>query len=217
MLSITDRLEPMETQAHTQLTPNDPPIQMLTEADRSALLQHLQGLSPEDRSRRFGVPVTPAYLSLYVASVRFGRDVILGSYRNAELIAVCQLALYPGDSRKLAEVGLSIAAQHRRQGHATRILTACIVQAKEQGIEALEINYVYENTAMAKLCAKFGATRKSESGCVCATLELQHQTTPGLAPDERGRLDAPRQAPERSRNPVCALLRAGRGGLGYLF
>ena len=217
----------METIANARYLPHEQTVQRLTEADRPALLQHLQNLSQEDRCRRFGIQVTPAYLGLYVASVQFGRDVIFGSCYNGQLIAVCQLALYPGDLHKLAEVGLSIAEPFRRQGHATRMLTICIADAIEQGIEALEINYVCENTAMAKLCANFGASRKSENGSVCATLQLERQTTVGhdsihtttssLYPGDRGRLNAARQPATPSQTSLCFLLSSPRTEREYQY
>jgi RimJ/RimL family protein N-acetyltransferase len=213
----------LNSHAHTSPIRTTQPLQVLTPADRASVLQHLQELTPEDRCRRFGFPVAPAYLDRYVDTIQFGRDVLLGLYQGGDLIALCQLARYPGNACQRAEVGLSIAASHRRLGLGTRLLSACIAEAVVQGIETIEVNYTYENTAMAKLCKKFGATRTSESGCVCATLQLQPQKAntqtsqqqykPDLALVDRGTLTASRTQPRMSRDPVCALLCAALGGL----
>lgn len=68
--------------------------------------------------------------------------------------------LQRGELRHRAEIGMSVAGSHRRQGVGRALLHKCIEWATEQGIERLELDVTTNNPAGIALYESLGFVRE---------------------------------------------------------
>lgn len=151
-----------------------PCLHVLSDADRPAVLEHLLGLSADDRYLRFGQHVKTSHVSRYADSLVFDMERVFGIFRDGRLIAMSQLATYQDAHMAMAEVGLSVDKAYRGHGFGTLMVKTCLLEAKRQGFTSVEINYVGRNQAMAQLCQRLGASLVPDHDNVCATVRLGH-------------------------------------------
>lgn len=144
----------------------------LSSKDTSLAKVHLLSLSKEDLHLRFGYNISEPRVNMYIDRLNFHRDVVLGVLREGRLVAFCHLAVFPEDGREAGELGISILAEVRGQGIATKLMGHCFTEAAKNDLSKLQINYLSHNTAMAMLCRKFGAKTSSECGDVTAVIEV---------------------------------------------
>jgi RimJ/RimL family protein N-acetyltransferase len=151
-----------------------PSLHVLSDADRPAVLEHLLGLSADDRYLRFGQHVKTSHVSRYADSLVFEMERVFGIFREGRLIAMSQLASYQDANMAMAEIGLSVDTAYRGNGFGTLMVKTCLLEAKRQGFASVEINYVACNQAMAQLCQRLDASLVPDQDLVCATVHLRH-------------------------------------------
>lgn len=125
----------------------------LTRFDRPRLIDHFRGLSSEDRYLRFGLQRDDDSLAEYVDGIDFERDFVLGIFGTSfSLAAVAHVGLRQG----IAEVGLSVLPEFRRQNLASLVLQRATRRARARGAAQLWIHFLRENRAVLALARKCG-------------------------------------------------------------
>lgn len=136
------------------------PIRSLGENHRSRIEEHLLTLSPQDRYFRFGFSAKDEQIRAYVASLDFDRDEVFGIYnRHLRLIAMAHLA-YSSEVRASAssEFGVSVLEPVRGRGYGRRLFERAVMHARNEGVTAMYVHALSENTAMLKIAKRAGAT-----------------------------------------------------------
>lgn len=171
------------------------PIRSLSPRHRPRIVQHLQGLKPEDRYLRFGYPATDEQIARYVAGLNFERDEIFGVFnRRLNLVAMAHLA-YSIDPQwaTCAEFGVSVASHQRSKGLGVRLFNHAVVHARNQGVSMLFIHALSENAAMLKIARHAGAQVQREGSETEAYLRLPEATLDsqlsGLMQEQMAELD----------------------------
>lgn len=168
-----------------QPTPPDPsghisptwvPIRSLAPRHRDRIQAHLLGLPPHDRYLRFGYAASDAQVALYVESLNFERDEMLGIFnRRLRLLAMAHLAHLPdsvGDAERRAEFGVSVAVNARGRGYGRRLFDLAVLHARNRGVHTLVIHALSENTPMLRIASQAGAQVVREGSEAQAVLKL---------------------------------------------
>jgi RimJ/RimL family protein N-acetyltransferase len=131
---------------------NVPITVRLRESDRAALADHFISLDGEDRRLRFGSNISDDGLREYVARIDFERDGVFAVHddEGARLLAVIHVAL----SSKSAELGLSVAAEHRGQGLGSALFLRAVNHLRNRGMSEVFVHCLTENGAMMHLARK---------------------------------------------------------------
>lgn len=150
-----------------------PHVVALTELFREAVFQHYVKLGEDDRYLRFGFSIADAQIEQYTSSLDFSSDLVLGVFDDSELVAVCHAAVAERDNEYFAELGLSVQEPYRglRLGHA--LIERSVEEGDSRGWTALKVQYLAQNSAMASLVRKFGATCEREIAEVVACIPLK--------------------------------------------
>jgi RimJ/RimL family protein N-acetyltransferase len=146
-------------------------VQQLSVESRSALLRHFEQLAPHDRHLRFGTALPNERIAVYVESIDFERDSVFGVYAEAlELTGVAHLACAaPG----MAELGLSVLAEHRQRGLGTALLQRAVTRARNLQIAELYMHCLAENSAVMHMARKAGMRVVVDSPEADAYLKLR--------------------------------------------
>jgi RimJ/RimL family protein N-acetyltransferase len=131
---------------------NVPITVRLRESDRAALADHFISLDGEDRRLRFGSNISDDGLREYVARIDFERDGVFAVHddEGARLLAVIHVA----PSSKSAELGLSVAAEHRGQGLGSALFLRAVNHLRNRGMSEVFVHCLTENGAMMHLARK---------------------------------------------------------------
>jgi RimJ/RimL family protein N-acetyltransferase len=155
-------------------------VQRLAGSEAGQVLRHLQALSPEDRTLRFGAAANDAALERYVDSIDFTRDTVFGLFEpEAALLGVAHLAL--GRDGAAAELGLSVTQQRRGAGYGYALLSISASHAGRLGLRRLYLHCLAENSVMIHLARKAGMTVVREHAEAGAHLALQPQAPHGAS------------------------------------
>jgi len=136
------------------------PIRSLGENHRTRIEEHLLTLSSQDRYFRFGFSAKDEQVKAYVAGLNFERDEIFGIYNSRlKLIAMAHLA-YSSETRACAssEFGVSVLEPVRGRGYGRRLFERAVMHARNEGVTAMYVHVLSENTAMLKIARRAGAT-----------------------------------------------------------
>ena len=136
------------------------PIRSLGQNHRGRIAEHLLALSPQDRYFRFGFAAKDAQIQAYVDGLNFERDEIFGIYnRRLKLIGMAHLA-YSSAERVSAssEFGVSVSEHVRGRGYGARLFERAVMHARNEGVTAMYVHVLSENTAMLKIARRGGAT-----------------------------------------------------------
>ena len=136
------------------------PIRSLGQNHRGRIAEHLLALNPQDRYFRFGFSAKDAQIQAYVDGLNFERDEIFGIYnRRLKLIGMAHLA-YSSAERVSAssEFGVSVSEHVRGRGYGARLFERAVMHARNEGVTAMYVHVLSENTAMLKIARRGGAT-----------------------------------------------------------
>jgi len=185
------RARPSNSSVHAETTaivarPPDlmVPIRSLGENHRGRIGEHLLALSSQDRYFRFGFTAKDAQIQSYVDALNFERDEIFGIYnRRLQLIGMAHLAYSSADRvRASSEFGVSVSAHVRGRGYGARLFERAVMHARNEGVTAMYVHVLSENTAMLKIARRGGATvvrdgSESEAYLRLTPATLQTQVT----------------------------------------
>ena len=150
----------------------------LARLERSKLEAHFLALDAEDRRLRFGLPISDASVSDYVARIDFERDALFGVFDDAlQVVGAAHLAR-AGDH---AELGVSVLPGHRGRGIGAALLDRAHTHARNWGIGVLFMHCLAENAAMMHLARKQGMTIAAASGEADAHLALAPASPASIA------------------------------------
>lgn len=122
--------------------------------ERTALVDHLLGLSSDDRHARFGTFVDEAAISAYVDRLLARKDpVLIVEDRRAPWAIVAALHIAPLADGS-AELGLSVAPAWRRLGLGRMLLRSAGVLAWCIGVRRLRLEIAPDNRPMRLLAEK---------------------------------------------------------------
>ena len=128
----------------------------LRETHRVLLLEHYRQLDQASRNCRFGYNVSENALASFVASLDFNKDVHFGIIQEQRLVAVAQISPVNPDYPNTLELGISVATSARKQGYALHLWRYLTTYAAQHHKEAIHVQYLAQNEAMASFCAKRG-------------------------------------------------------------
>lgn len=152
------------------------PIRSLSTRHHDRILTHLLLLPERDRYLRFGYAASDSQITRYVDQLDFERDELLGIFnRRLKLLAMAHLAYlttHDGEAASQAEFGVSVDAQARRRGYATRLFDLAMLHARNRGVQTLLIHALSENTAMLRIARNAGADVMRYGGESDACLKL---------------------------------------------
>jgi surfactin synthase thioesterase subunit/GNAT superfamily N-acetyltransferase len=149
-------------------------LQALGSQHRALMTSHLQALPPDDRCDRFLAAVNDAYVSQYVHSIGFARDILVGIVDGTRLVGMAHAGVSIQDGELVAEVGLSVASQCRRMGLGQRLLQAVVHTAVGRGVQRVEVIFRSGNQAMAALTRRLGGTITRCAGESSAVFRIGH-------------------------------------------
>jgi GNAT superfamily N-acetyltransferase len=154
------------------------PIRSLAERHRPRVLAHLMALESGDRYLRFGYNASDEQVERYVERLDFKRDEIFGIFnRQLELIAMAHLAyLNEGETRPLAEFGVSVSTSARGRGYGSRLFDHAVLHARNRSVDTMIIHALTENTAMLRIVRNAGATVLRDGTEAEARLQLPPET-----------------------------------------
>ena len=136
------------------------PIRSIGPSERERMVDHLLALERQDRYLRFGYAASDEQNRRYITGLDFERDDIFGIYnRKLELIAMAHLAYAVDPQRSFcAEFGVSVLPHARGRGYGARLFDRAVMHARNQGVTAIFIHALTENTTMLGIARKAGAT-----------------------------------------------------------
>lgn len=136
------------------------PIRSIGPSERERVARHLLALDKPDRYLRFGYGASDEQIRRYADGLDFERDDIFGIYnRKLELIAMAHLAYAVDPQRAFcAEFGVSVLPHARGRGYGARLFDRAVMHARNQGVTAIFIHALTENTTMLGIARKAGAT-----------------------------------------------------------
>jgi GNAT superfamily N-acetyltransferase len=131
-----------------------PPLLVeLREQHKVLILQHLLGLSGDDRRLRFGTPASDLAIERYVDSLDFAGEVVLGLVdEGGRLLGFGHLV----HEAPTPEFGISIDRSARSGGLGSLLLARACGHVREAGRDRLVMHYLPENVALARLAARAG-------------------------------------------------------------
>jgi RimJ/RimL family protein N-acetyltransferase len=130
------------------------PVLTLRPADRAAILDHLLALDAGDRFQRFNQQACDEVIARYVAELDFRRDAHFGIRVDDRLVGCTHLAIRA--EAGYAEVGVSVAAEYRRQGLAGRMLTHAVLHARNRHLREVVMYFLPHNVGLVELAKRLG-------------------------------------------------------------
>jgi RimJ/RimL family protein N-acetyltransferase len=126
----------------------------LRDSERAVLADHFISLDGEDRRLRFGSNISDEGLREYVSRIDFERDGVFAVHddEGSRLLAVIHVAL----SSTSAELGLSVALEHRGQGLGSALFLRAVNHLRNRGMREVFVHCLTENGAMMHLARKNG-------------------------------------------------------------
>lgn len=139
-----------------------PVIRKLRASEARTLKDHLLRLGPVDRAFRFGgAPLPDQVIERYVDHIQWPRSVQLGWFDDRTLRGVAQLVVTGDDAplkplirfsgRRAAEFAVSVEANWRQQGIATRLLDQLVSIARNRWVGDLYMYCRPDNRPMRRL------------------------------------------------------------------
>ena len=145
-------------------------VRRLWQGDRDAFAQHLLRLDADSRRKRFQGFVSDEYLLSYAARSMKPSTVIFGYFDGGELRAVAELhPLTPAWSSR-AEAAFSVEADYQYHGIGTELFKRILDAARNRSIGDVALHCLTTNTAMRRLCSKFGGKIKIDQDEAIATI-----------------------------------------------
>jgi RimJ/RimL family protein N-acetyltransferase len=131
-------------------------IRRLSFQERPLYAEHLKRLSPDDRQLRFArAGVADAWIDAHVAAINKDDLILVGTLRDT-IIAAAHVAFDEKGTSAIAEVGISVDADHRASGLGSDILRQAVVFARNRGADRLYTLCLSDNRSMVALARRAG-------------------------------------------------------------
>jgi GNAT superfamily N-acetyltransferase len=143
-------------------------IRKLYAHERSLYADHLKRLPDNDRRLRFASScATEAWVESYVAGIRED-DLILAVVEHDKVVGAVHVAI----NGAVAEIGISVDADHRTGGMGSELLAQAVAFARNRRAEKLYTLCLSENRSMVALARRSGMELHCDSGEAEAFLDL---------------------------------------------
>lgn len=139
-----------------------------------AMRAHLLRLNEHDRYQRFAHAATDALIEQYLAKLDFDRDAHFGIWSSPaeeaepRLAALAHMAI--DRIGGIAEVGVSVDANERRQGLATRLLHRSVLHARNLCLGEVAMYFLPYNRELIELARSLGMRLSASDGLGMARL-----------------------------------------------
>jgi RimJ/RimL family protein N-acetyltransferase len=124
------------------------------------LKEHLIGLTPEDKYRRFYIPATESTIDKYLASITLenGNDAVFVVYDDtgSNVVGMCHVGVSGKDKCMTAELALSVSATHRNQHIGYDMLQRAMLHCNTLGINKIFMYCLASNVPMQRMARKLG-------------------------------------------------------------
>jgi len=150
-------------------------VRELHAGHREKILDHLLGLSNDDRTLRFGMYTSDEVIKRYVASIDFLNDSVFGVFDNElHLIGLAHLGypLFGNQTNKTAEFGVSVSQSGRGIGIGSALFKRASTHARNTHIEILYVHCLSSNKVMMHIAKKAGMAIEFSYGEADAYLRL---------------------------------------------
>jgi len=154
----------------------------LQESDRPDVAAHYLSLDDEARIRRFGIKLSDEGVAHLIERLPFS-PMTWGLFVGGRLKGTC-MVLYDKDSRHKGEFAITLSEGMRKSGWGGLMTKMALDAAYHHGMDEVEINYIAQNTPMARLASRFPGTLVKEFGECCKTVELKNWVEAQLLEDE---------------------------------
>ncbi len=142
----------------------------LTEEDRARFVAHMLRLDSEARYLRFGTCLPDASVQRIAAQLPLAGTAwglfIWGELKGSALLVPC--ARQPNR----AELALALAPSLRGLGWGTELTESAMKSARVSGTDWVDVHYVSENAAMARICRKFPGSLERDLGSFTKVVDL---------------------------------------------
>lgn len=148
-------------------------IRALDPGDREAMEEFLAGLSEPSRRLRFlgPLPRVPVVLVDRLVDVDGHDHAAWGAFAGDRLVGEARFVRLPHDPAT-AELAVSVADDHRRQGLGTRLVEQVTAVAMRSGVGALVSTVAPDNAPARALLAATGVRTRFEDGLLVAVRPL---------------------------------------------
>jgi RimJ/RimL family protein N-acetyltransferase len=145
-------------------------IRELHASEQPLLAAFLLDLPELDRYRRFCRPMSDAAIRAYVGAIDWTETVVIAAFDGeARIIGVLELC----DAGAASEIGVAVAAEHRKHGVARALMLRALLKAKVLGKERVVLSCLTENLAMRRLAHSVGLTAVELSASEQSELALE--------------------------------------------
>ena len=143
-------------------------IRKLYAHERPLYADHLKRLPDNDRRLRFASAcATGAWIESYVAGIK-DDDLILAVVEDDKVVGAVHVAI----TGAVAEIGISVDADHRTGGMGSELLAQAVTFARNRRAEKLYTLCLSENRSMVALARRSGMELHCEAGEAEAFLDL---------------------------------------------
>jgi GNAT superfamily N-acetyltransferase len=143
-------------------------IRKLTQCERGTVKAFYLALSPDDRRKRFWGVAPDETISRHLDGLDFSQHMILGAFKNTQLIGVAELA--PGAEE--SELAFAVRPDMRCRRIGTRLMERILVHAGMSGKGKVFVKFPSDNAPMRWMAQKAGMSVKTDGGESYASKEL---------------------------------------------
>jgi RimJ/RimL family protein N-acetyltransferase len=155
-------------------------VHRLGASQREDLHAHLLALDADDLRLRFGTVMGPESIRRYVEAIDFGSDVVFAVLgERLEVLGAAHI----GFTRGSAELGVSVAPEHRAKGIGQALVERAEAHVRNRFVDRLFMHCLAENTAMMRIARRAGMEIVVAYGEAEAFVRLE-APTPGSVADE---------------------------------
>jgi GNAT superfamily N-acetyltransferase len=145
------------------------PVHRLAESATPKLLEHFLRLDANDIRLRFGAPLGPDGIAVYVQGIDFDTDAVFGVYEDELGLAAAAHVAFGADG---AELGVSVLPGHRARGIGSALFARAIDHARNRFVTRMYMHCLSENAAMMHIARKSGMKICIDTGEAEAFLKL---------------------------------------------
>ncbi|MBL0290970.1 MAG: GNAT family N-acetyltransferase [Betaproteobacteria bacterium] len=144
----------------------------LTAQDQPAVVQHLLSLDADDRVLRFNTTAPDEKVVEYCGRWNHADDIVEGAWEGERLIGLIHLPVFRVGADLVGELGVSVAADRRKRGVATRLALRTLDSSRRRGLDRIYINFLTRNRPMMCLARRFTDDIALDGDETVATIHL---------------------------------------------
>ena len=139
-------------------------IHQLTPRHKTAMVQHLLALSPEDRYLRFGYAASDEHITAHVETLNFQHATLFGIFnRSLKLVALAQTGFtLDRQCNRCAEFGVSVLQSYRGRSFGRALFQRSAMHARNEGVDRFLVHALTQNRTMLGIAKAAGASIVTE-------------------------------------------------------